>query len=660
MMEQRDMEEKNTKRDGSGLLKILIIIIFILTIIYIVLGFDMLKLGNKNCNKYINPLNILYVSGTNEWASDCKRIKVENFEVDVREYSFDNGKTWQESNVYTVCQEGQVLVKIRDANQKILGEGIFNVSDIDSTPPTLEIPGDITVKIGTSVDLKEGVRASDNESGLNGGVLISPSTIDIYKAGETTVSYSVSDKAGNKITKTRKVTVTGTLNVTSFYITPYYVNLKKGNTYTLKPVYYPSDLPSRLITWSSSNTKIATVDNNGVITAVSDGTAYITGVLGNKKAAMTVVVGNAIPVTIYPTSVSFSTSDYTIKVGESLTTKVVVTPSNAIKSFTYKSANNAIATYTNGVLKGVSVGQTTITVATSNGKVATARVNVVANDASSGLPTSIIMTPATLNLSKGATGKLTVTVLPTNATGYTVQCTSDNTSIATIDSNYNVKGINNGTTVITCKTSNGKMDSSVVVVGGVELTGLTASPSTVNLTTGGTQPLTFGFTPSNATGYTVQCTSANTSIATIGNDHIVHAVTTGSTVITCTAGGISTNINVNVNPKTVTMYRYRDKTINKVDCNCSYQETGGCDYYYDCSCTKKWVCTSSAKGGCPCPRGDTRCGAWETSCGRCCHAKKEYVCSKCTEEVWGAWSEWSTTPVTATSTREVETKQVEQ
>ena len=155
MMEQRDMEEKNTKRDGSGLLKILIIIIFILTIIYIVLGFDMLKLGNKNCNKYINPLNILYVSGTNEWASDCKRIKVENFEVDVREYSFDNGKTWQESNVYTVCQEGQVLVKIRDANQKILGEGIFNVSDIDSTPPTLEIPGDITVKIGTSVDLKE-------------------------------------------------------------------------------------------------------------------------------------------------------------------------------------------------------------------------------------------------------------------------------------------------------------------------------------------------------------------------------------------------------------------------------------------------------------------------------------------------------------------------
>ena len=218
MMEQRDMEEKNTKRDGSGLLKILIIIIFILTIIYIVLGFDMLKLGNKNCNKYINPLNILYVSGTNEWASDCKRIKVENFEVDVREYSFDTGKTWQESNVYTVCQEGQVLVKIRDANQKILGEGIFNVSDIDSTPPTLEIPGDITVKIGTSVDLKEGVRASDNESGLNGGVLISPSTIDIYKAGETIVSYSVSDKAGNKITKTRKVTVTGTLNVTSFYI----------------------------------------------------------------------------------------------------------------------------------------------------------------------------------------------------------------------------------------------------------------------------------------------------------------------------------------------------------------------------------------------------------------------------------------------------------
>ena len=40
--------------------------------------------------------------------------------------------------------------------------------------------------------------------------------------------------------------------------------------------------------------------------------------------------------------------------------------------------------------------------------------------------------------------------------------------------------------------------------------------------------------------------------------------------------------------------------------------------------------------------------------------EEEYVCSKCTETVWSEWSSWSTTPVTATSTREVETKQVEQ
>ena len=82
----------------------------------------------------------------------------------------------------------------------------------------------------------------------------------------------------------------------------------------------------------------------------------------------------------------------------------------------------------------------------------------------------------------------------------------------------------------------------------------------------------------------------------------------------------------------ITEYRYRDKTTKTVDCNCSYRGTGGYDYHYECGCSRRFVCTSTKKGGCP---GD---GYWVRTCGSCCHEAKEWVCSKCQETVWSNWS----------------------
>jgi len=653
------MEEKKKRKSGSLIFKILIFIIIILLFIYFGISYDILNFKNNMCSNYINPLNISYVEGTREWSSDCKRIKIENFEVEVSEYSFDDGQTWQESNIYEVCGEQLIKAKIRDKDEKILGEGTFKVENIDNIPPILEIDKDLTVKVGNEVDLTDGVKASDNESGLNGGVRVTPTNIDIWKSGETEVSYTATDNAGNKTTKTRKVIVTGTLNVTTFYLTPANLYLKKGDTYTVKPVYYPSNLSSNLITWKSSNTNVVTVDRKGNLNALANGTATITAQMGNKTSSMIVVVGNntgtTTPTVINPTAVYFSLGSYTVKVGETVTPGIILSPSNAIRNFTYYSNNNNIATYKNGVVTGIAPGTATISVTTSNGKTAMAQVTVINKTGTttpSTNPTSITL-PQQVNVKPGDTKKLDVTILPSTATGYTVTCTSNNTSIATIDNNYNIKGIKVGNAIITCKTSNGLMANTIVVVDN-GITDLKITPNVLDLTKGETEQLIFTFTPITVRD-DVACSSSNTSVATVSSNNVVTAKGVGNATITCRIpNGVNSSINVNVKPKVVTMYRYRDSSVKQVDCNCREEETSKCE-----TCKWWWENEDSGSRFCDYAPQDSEFKRG-SGCGTCCTSYKQWVCSKCNETVWSDWSEWSTTPVTSSSTRQVETKQVEQ
>lgn len=69
------------------------------------------------------------------------------------------------------------------------------------------------------------------------------------------------------------------------------VTLKKGETFTLKATIYPSNTTNRSATWSTTNTKVATINGSGKITAQGAGTATITFKTSNgKKAGCTVTV----------------------------------------------------------------------------------------------------------------------------------------------------------------------------------------------------------------------------------------------------------------------------------------------------------------------------------------------------------------------------------
>ena len=153
------------------------------------------------------------------------------------------------------------------------------------------------------------------------------------------------------------------------------LTLDTGKTANLKATVYPSNAANKKCTWSSSNTRVATVDGNGKVTAKQVGTATITVKTANGKTASCNVTVQAVQAV--PTSVSLNKTSLTLDVSKSYTLAKTVSPSNAVTSYTWSSSNTRVATVDgNGKVTAKKAGTATITVKTSNGKTATCKVTV--------------------------------------------------------------------------------------------------------------------------------------------------------------------------------------------------------------------------------------------------------------------------------------------
>ena len=150
------------------------------------------------------------------------------------------------------------------------------------------------------------------------------------------------------------------------------VEIKK--TLTLKATLTPSYAGQKALTWSSSNTAVATVSSSGKVTAKKKGTATITAEsVGGKKGSCKVTV-----IGVQPTGVTLNLSTKTLHVGSSYTLKATVSPSNAEnKTLTWKTGSNSVATVHEGTVKARGEGTITITAITANGKKAACKVTVL-------------------------------------------------------------------------------------------------------------------------------------------------------------------------------------------------------------------------------------------------------------------------------------------
>ena len=378
------------------------------------------------------------------------------------------------------------------------------------------------------------------------------------------VKWSTSNKKVATVTKngvvkavgkgTAKITITTvdggftavcTVNVvkmvTGIKVSRKAVTLTPGSSYTLKATVLPKNASNKNVIWRSGNSKVATVDKNGVITAKKAGKATITAVTeeGSFKAKCSVSV------VIKAESVTLKKESLTVNSGSKVRIGYTVLPANTTdKSLTWKSGNKKIATVNqNGVVTGVSGGKVKITAETENGKTASCVVTVIP------VPTSIKLSSTGISIYEGATKKLKATVLPTNAENRSVKWSSNNKKVATVDKNGKIKAIAAGMAVITVKTVEGGITAKCTVnvlkhVGSVEF-----EASEVKLNLGQSATLKAVVLPANASNKAVKWSTSNAAVVSVDSNGVIKAASGGSAVITVTTvdGAKSAKITVNVN-----------------------------------------------------------------------------------------------------------------
>lgn len=368
-------------------------------------------------------------------------------------------------------------------------------------------------------------------------------------SGKATITCTTENRG---LTAKCVVTVLKKVEVASLTLNKYSQNMYKGRTVTLKAIVGPADATFKQVKWTSSNTKVATVDKNGVVTAVGRGTATITCTSTDNP-----MIKRTCEVKVYVRTTGVKLNTTGIKVYETKTRQLTatVTPSDATnKNVTWKSSDRNIATVNSkGLVTAKKPGTAYITCTTNNGGyVAKCKVVVVKLVKS----TSVTLNKTSVSIYDGNYYQLTATVKPADTSSKAVTYTSSDTSVVKVYSSGKIYGVKPGKATITCKTKDtGKTAKCVVTVKAVVPTKVTLNKTSVSVGYNKTYQLKATVSPSNATNKAVTWKSSDSSVVYVNSNGVVKGLKPGkSATITCTtvSGKVVAKCTVKVNPVKVT------------------------------------------------------------------------------------------------------------
>lgn len=280
----------------------------------------------------------------------------------------------------------------------------------------------------------------------------------VTAVGPGTATITVTTKDGNK-TASCQVTADITLPIESIKLNVGEVTLGRyGASETLHATVYPAGAKGTLV-WTSSNEQIATVDQQGKVTAVSTGNAVITVSTedGSVSATCDALIEIDEPaIQVERVTLNHATASLTEK-GETLQLTASLSPEDATeKTVLWKSSRPSCATVDgSGLVTAVSSGTATITAMAANGVSATCEITVSIDETVH--VSSIQLDKATLSFTqKGASETLQAIILPSNADDQSVSWTSSNSSVAKVSQDGTVTAVSNGTAVITAIANDGR------------------------------------------------------------------------------------------------------------------------------------------------------------------------------------------------------------
>src|SRR2546427_497958 len=336
------------------------------------------------------------------------------------------------------------------------------IADLLVSPKTLTLRQNATADF-TAV----GFMSTGDSASVAGGLSVTAgSIIDTSgngpETGAGTGSAPITATSEGK-SGTATITVTN-VPVATVTVAPTSANLQTGQTAQLTATARDAGgnvLSGRVITWSSSNGSVASVNGSGLVTGAGAGSATITATSEGQSgtSSVTVTFVPVASVTVNPASASVPVSQ---------TVQLTATPKDANgntlpgRTVTWASTNTTVATVNGqGLVTALVAGGATIT-ATSEGQSGSAAITVTAAPVA-----TVTVSPVAAAVQPGQTVQLTAATKDANGnilTGRTVTWVSNSNAAATVSSSGLVTGVATGTALITA-TSEGKSGGAAIAVG---------------------------------------------------------------------------------------------------------------------------------------------------------------------------------------------------
>lgn len=340
----------------------------------------------------------------------------------------------------------------------------------------------------------------------------SDGTVTAIGPGTTTVKATTNDGSftSNCVVSVKSPAQHVSLDKTS-------LKLLEGESGKLTATVYPLNSTQKTLTWVSDHPDVASVDNEGNVTARKAGTATVT-----VKVAENVTAVCKVTVISRVTGISLSETTVELKPGETHQLTATVLPQNASNAeVTWYSDKESVAKVSqSGLVSAVSTGEATIHVVTSDGgKMATCLVKV-------GTPVKgITLSISSKTLYVGDPSlDISATLTPANATDKSLEWSSSDPEVASIAPGAAlhavIKPLKPGKTTITATTKDGGFTASCEVTVKRHVSGVSLNKASLTLYVGETESLAATVAPEDASDKTVAWSSDNSAVASVSNGKV--------------------------------------------------------------------------------------------------------------------------------------------
>ena len=283
-----------------------------------------------------------------QWSSSNPDIQVSNGTVTT---SFKPGAATTSVGGRLVLGKGTITATTEDGGKKATCE-ITVFAKINAVSGITLSEDYLFLEKGQSYQIKATVQPDDatdktvqwESSDASVATVDQNGTVNAIGSGKTNITASAGGKSAT-------CAVTVVIPVTSIELNKTSLTLEKGTSETLKATVSPQDATDKEVKWTTSDASVASVDQNGRVTAIKGGDATITASVGSFTATCEVSV--IVPVS----SITLNKTELTLLVGDTAQLEATVHPEDATdKTVNWYTSDPEIVSVDGGKITAVNFG----------------------------------------------------------------------------------------------------------------------------------------------------------------------------------------------------------------------------------------------------------------------------------------------------------------